>query len=220
MQVSVAFRHMEPSPSVQRYASEKLQHVVSKYVSGMDIDSQIVFSTERFLHVANFTITINGLTVKSVEKSEDMYSSIDLALEKVERQVRRFKTKIREHRPDNRRKAFTMQVITAADTDTVESDIEDETVTTEVQAVGEENTQLGDTKPVGEKGRDTRTIKREQYAAPYMSPEDAIVQLELRGSEFFVFTNAWNEHICIVYRRDDGNFGLIEPETAGVAATA
>lgn len=201
MQVNVAFRHMDPSPAVQAYASRKLEHVVNKYVAGMDIDSKVVFSTERFLHVANFTLNINGLTAKSTEKSEDMYSSIDIALDKLERQLRRFKSRIRSHRPDDRRRAFTMQVLAAPDGE----------ATDEVAAEPAPEPEVEEPKVPT---RTLSTLKTEQYTAPFLAPDEAILQLELRGSEFFVFTNRETENINIVYRRDDGNFGLIEAEPA------
>lgn len=189
MLVNVSFRHMDASPAIQQYASDKLQHVVAKYVHGEDIDSQITFSVEKFWHIVNFTININGLTVKSVEKTEDMYSSVDLALEKVERQMRRYKSKIRSHRPDNRQRNFRMQVVAPAEGEAV--------VETQPEELAEPPVQ---------------TLKAETYTAPFMKVDDAIMQLELRGAQFFVFTNEESERINIVHRRDDGNFGLIEAE--------
>lgn len=210
MQVNVAFRHMDPSAAVTRYASEKLQHVVNKHVSGMDTDSQVVFSTERFLHVANFTININGMTVKCVEKNEDMYASIDLALEKIERQVKRFKNRIRSHRPDARQRRFTMQVLAPAPAEASEDDVaitESEVAAEPAQAAAPATQSNGAAAAI-------EVPRSEVYEAPFMSTQDAIVQLELRGGAFFVFTHVESEHLCIVYRRDDGNFGLIQPEAA------
>ncbi len=180
---------MDASPAIQQYASDKLQHVVSKYVHGEDIDSQITFSVEKFWHIVNFTININGLTVKSIEKTEDMYSSVDLALEKVERQMRRYKSKIRSHRPDNRQRNFRMRVVAPSEA---------------LPAVETEAVEVAEP-PV-------QTLKAETYTAPFMKVDDAIMQLELRGAQFFVFTNEESERINIVHRRDDGNFGLIDAE--------
>lgn len=213
MQVSVAFRHMDASDAVQSYASEKLQNIVKKYVQGMDVDSQVVFSVERYQHIANFTINVNGLTVKSVEKSDNMYSSIDLALDKVDRQMKRFKAKIRSHRPDARQRSFTMQVIASAEAAEAEAEAEaaadfDAAIAMSVPS----DTEVAGNKATGAAA--ITTVRREQYAAPYLSPEQAIVQLELRHAEFFVFTNEETEHISIIYKRDDGNYGLIEPEKA------
>jgi len=181
---------MDVSPAVQEYAADKLEHVVAKYVQGEDVDSQITFAVEKFWHIANFTITINGVTVKSVEKSEDMYSSIDLALEKVERQVRRYKSKIRRHRPVQRQRSFTMHVVAPS-----EEPVEAPKVMEPPPAED----------PV-------QTLRAETYTAPFMTVEDAIMHLELRDSQFFVFTHETSERINIVYHRDDGNFGLIDAE--------
>lgn len=222
MQVSVAFRHMDASEAVQRYASDKLQNIVKKYVQGMDIDSQIVFSVERYQHIANFTINVNGLTVKSVEKSENMYSSIDLALDKVDRQMKRFKNKIRSHRPDARQRSFTLQVIAAAEADEPNADAEARADFDAAMAMNAPEVTPGeissDQDAVASDDQGSHavitTLRREQFTAPYLSPDQAILQLELRNAPFFVFTNRESEHLCIVYKRDDGNFGLIEPERA------
>lgn len=192
MQVAVSFRHMDVSPTVQAYASDKLANVMQKYIAGMDIDAQATFSTERFLHVANFTIVVNGLTVKCVEKSDDMYTSIDLAIDKIDRQLRRFKTRLRNHRPDARRRSFTMDIIPAPAPDADDASELDNAAT----------------EPAPE------PVRREVYTAPFLTVDQAIVQLELRQSAFFVFTNPESESLQIIYRRDDGHYGVIAPEAA------
>ena len=98
MQVSVTFRHMPPSEALRDYAAEKLNHVVGKYFRSQSLEAHVVLSLERFWHIADFTIGFKGMTVKVEERSEDMYSSIDLAMDKVERQVRRYKDKLRDHK--------------------------------------------------------------------------------------------------------------------------
>lgn len=221
MQVSVSFRHMDPSDSVQTYASDKLQHVVQKYITGQDIDSQVVFSVERFWHVANFTININGLTVKSVEKTENMYSSIDKALEKVERQVRRYKDKIRDHKPSQSRpRAFTMNVIAVAE----EPEADTPGVSDEASFVAHQNDAspaetaaapangVAESTTNGAAVPEAQIVKSETYIAPTMDVQEAIMHLNLRNAAFFVFTNSGNENLSIVYRRDDGRYSVIEPE--------
>jgi len=198
MQINVSFRHMDASPSIQQYASDKLSHVVGKYVHGEDIDSQITFSVERFWHIVNFTLSVNGLTVKSSEKTEDMYSSIDLALEKVERQMRRYKSKIRNHRPDNRQRVLPTRVVTSA----VES--VDDGVLANGAAAAEPAEESVST-PV-------QLVEAENYTAPFMTVDRAIMQLELADAHFFVFTNEVDERLNIVFRRDDGKVGLMAAE--------
>ena len=63
-------------------------------------------------------------------------------------------------------------------------------------------------------GQAITTLQREELVAPYLSPDEALMQIELRHAQFLVFTNKESESISILYRRDDGNFGLIEPEAA------
>lgn len=193
MQVSVAFRHMDTSNALQSYATRKLDSILSKYITGQDVQSQIVFSVERFWHIANFTINVNGLTIKSVERTENMYASVDLALDRLERQLRRYKERIRAHKPAEKERLFTMNVLAPP----ASVPAEDE------QVVAEASTQ--DDKPMD-------IIKKETYSAPFLSPEEALMQLHLRDAQFFVFTHKDTERINILHRRSDGSYGLIDAD--------
>ena len=190
MNIAVNFRHMDPSPALQRYATEKLDHVVGKYVSGQDVESHVTFEVEKIWHIANFTININGLTVKSVVKTQDMHEAIDLALEKVERQVRRYKDRIRNHKPDARKRPLTEQVLSVADEGEGE-----EAVAGEAQVAAPE-----------------QALTPEARTAPFMTADQAIMQLEMLHAPFFLFTNESTERVNIVYPRGEGAYGLIEVE--------
>ena len=100
MQLSTTFRHMDGSQAVREYAAEKLEKI-RKYFNKDPISAHAVFSVERgFHHVADLNITLpNGIVINAKETTEDMYSSIDLAAARIERQVRRWKDKIRDHKP-------------------------------------------------------------------------------------------------------------------------
>ena len=112
MNANVSFRQMDSSPALRDYAVNKLERVVDKYVHGR-VDASIVMRVEKFRHIVNFTVNIKNLTVKGDSSSEDMYSSVDLALDKIERQLRRHKDRIRDHKPSkgDRSRPFTMSVI-------------------------------------------------------------------------------------------------------------
>lgn len=196
MQVSVAFRQMDTSPALQAYATRKLEGILSKHVHGQDIAAQIVFSVERFWHIANFTITVNGLTVKSVERTENMYASVDLALDRLERQLRRYKERIRTHKPADRERLFTMNVLAPQVEEPAEGELsaDDDAASTPAAAMN--------------------VIKQETYSAPYLTPEEALMQLHLRDAQFFVFTHRETERINILHRRGDGSFGLIDADPA------
>ena len=100
MQLSTTFRHMDASQAVRDYAEEKLDKI-RKYFQKDPIAAHAVFAVERgFHHVADINITLpNGIVINAKETTEDMYSSIDLATARIERQVRKWKDKIRDHKP-------------------------------------------------------------------------------------------------------------------------
>ena len=100
MQLSTTFRHMDASQAVREYAAEKLDKI-RKYFNKDPISAHAVFSVERgYHHIADLNITLpNGIVINAKETTEDMYSSIDLAAARIERQVRKWKDKIRDHKP-------------------------------------------------------------------------------------------------------------------------
>lgn len=125
-------------------------------------------------HVAEATVWTRGPVLRARESSEDMRASIDQLVDKLERQVTRY----REKRKRKRRRPGRLPV-------------PDEGV------------------PMPEEPEIVRT---KQFAVKPMSPEEAVLQLELVGHDFFVFRNADTDTINIVYRRKNGGYGLIEPE--------
>lgn len=199
MQVSVAFRHMDTSNALQGYATRKLDAILSKYITGQNVQSQIVFSVKRFWHIANFTIKVNGLTIKAVEQTENMYASVDLALARLERQLRRYKERIRSHKPPAQERLFTMNVLASAMPE------EEQEVGTNAAAVDTDDSPAEVESPMA-------VIKQETYSAPYLSPEEALMQLHLRDAQFFVFTHKETERINILHRRADGSYGLIDAD--------
>lgn len=198
MQVSVAFRHMDTSNALQGYATRKLDAILSKYITGQNVQSQIVFSVKRFWHIANFTIKVNGLTIKAIEQTENMYASVDLALARLERQLRRYKERIRSHKPPAQERLFTMNVLASA-------------LPEEEQEVAPNAAADVDVSPE-ETESPMSVIKQETYSAPYLSPEEALMQLHLRDAQFFVFTHKDTERINILHRRADGSYGLIDAD--------
>lgn len=216
MNVNVSFKNMESSPSLREYAVDKLENIVGKYVRGK-VDGSVVLSVESHRHIANFTLGIKNLTVKGKDESQDMYSSIDLALEKIEKQLRRHKDRIREHQPTNgQARQFSMGVISPlggspsleAEGDFDEEFAEDfDRYPAPEEDEGEEAEEVVET----ESGEEVRVMRNEEYEAAPMSIRDAVLQLELLDErEFVVFTNTETEALSIVYWRNDGNVGLIE----------
>src|SRR3954452_10197907 len=102
MQLSVTFRHMDATEALKGYAQEKVERI-RKYFPD-PIKAHVVLGCDRgYNHVADVIITLhNGIVIKGEETTEDMYSSIDLVMAKIERQVRRYKEKLQHHRPVGR----------------------------------------------------------------------------------------------------------------------
>ncbi|OIP37070.1 MAG: ribosomal subunit interface protein [Deltaproteobacteria bacterium CG2_30_63_29] len=209
MQVYVSFRHMEPSEPLKEYAEEKIKRVIRKYIRG-NFDAQVTLAVEKFRHIANFLVSYKGLSIKCEESSDDMYSSIDLALDKLERQVRRYKDKLRSHQPsEGRDRLFELSVIAApAEGVTDEFEVEENFEDDDEDAAAEETSS-----PTEETKPDLHVLQREVMTAFPMSVEDAMMQLDLEQKAFLVFTSTETNSLSVLYRLADGNFGLIEPRT-------
>src|SRR5258705_7661102 len=116
MQLSSTFGHMDASQAVREYAAEKLDKM-RKYFNKDPISAHATFAVERgFHHVADLAITLpNGIVISAKETTEDMYSSIDLAAARIERQVRKWKEKIRDHKPHGGPAASVREMVLPAD---------------------------------------------------------------------------------------------------------
>ncbi|MBL8620857.1 MAG: ribosome-associated translation inhibitor RaiA [Myxococcales bacterium] len=187
MQFSVVFRHMEPSDALKSYARERMDRV-RKYMPD-PIGCHVVFSTERHNHRVDVNFQLhNGLTVAGHETTENMYSSIDLVIAKIERQVRRYKGKVEEQRV----RPHHVEPLPWS-----HSIVE--------EAFSGPTTEAPPDHPA-------YTVERtESFHANPMSVADAIAQLNLAHQTVLVFRSTEAEgRIAVVYRRDDGKYGLIE----------
>jgi putative sigma-54 modulation protein len=180
MQITTTFRHMEPSEALKSYAEEKLERV-KKYIDE-PIVVQVFLTVEKIRHAAEVTITAKGITIKAAEETNDMYASVDAVSDKIERQLRRFKERIKAHKPSSD---------TTRDRQVQKSIVE-------AQSIEESSA------PV--------VIKTKSFSMKPMSVEEAVMQMELLHKDFLVYTEASTENINVVYRRKDGNYGLIAPE--------
>jgi putative sigma-54 modulation protein len=211
MQLSTTFRHMDASQAVRDYAEEKLDKI-RKYFQKDPIAAHAVFSVERgFNHVADVNITLpNGIVINAKETTEDMYSSIDLATARIERQVRKWKEKIRDHKPHGGPASSVREMVISAET--VEPQRGPHVPAEPVVPAGAAASPGAAAKaPAAAPAPSTlRVVKDETFSARSMKVEDAVMQLNLLGDEIIVFTDSENQTISVLYRRKDGNYGLIE----------
>jgi putative sigma-54 modulation protein len=197
MQTQFVFRHMDSSDAVRNYAEERLTKIKRYFSDPLKVSC--VFSVEKINHIAQFDVTLrNGLTLHSSEQTESMYSSIDLALAKMERQVRRYKDRITNHKPHKGRAARVRQTVLSGESFTQDDSLtEAEPRPTPVTAAA----------PVGEPA--PRIVREQEFRAETLSVQDAIMQLNLAHRQFLVFTNTETADINVIYRMGD-DYGLIE----------
>lgn len=180
MQVAVRGKNMQITDSLKRYAEKR----VGKLKKYFDIpqSAQVLMAVEKDRHIVEVTVPLDDMLLRGEEETGDMYSSIDLVVEKLEKQVEKFKTRIarRIKQNDNR------QPLLAAGINVPEEDL---------RAEGKPS-----------------IVKIKRFPIKPMDPEEAVMQMNLVGHDFFVFTNARTERVNVVYRRKDGDYGLIEPE--------
>lgn len=205
MQFAVTFRHMEPTEALKSYARERMERV-RKYLPD-PISCHVVLSTERHNHRIDVTFQLhNGLAVAGHETTENMYSSIDLCIAKIERQVRKYKGKLEgmKARPHNvHALPWSHSIVSEAFDGAGE--------TNGHAAVGAaEDQEHGTTMP----GPEFQVVKTEKFHAQPMSVADAIVQLNLLHEPFLVFRHDTDGRVAVVYKREDGAYGLIETPTA------
>jgi putative sigma-54 modulation protein len=204
MQFAVTFRHMEPTEALKSYAKERMERV-RKYLPD-PISCHVVLSTERHNHRIDVTFNLhNGLSVAGHEITENMYSSIDLCIAKIERQVRKYKGKLEgmKARPHHvHALPWSHSIVSEA-----------------FQGMDDKNghaTVGGDHHDAGPQP-EFKVVRTEKFHAQPLSVADAIVQLNLQHEAFLVFRHETDGRVAVVYKREDGAYGLIETPT-GVAS--
>jgi putative sigma-54 modulation protein len=198
MQLSVTFRHMDSTDALRDYAKEKVERI-RKYFPD-PIKAHVVLVCDRgYNHTADVMITLhNGLVIKGVETTEDMYSSIDLVMAKIERQVRRYKEKIRSHKGAEGLHG-QREIIHSVLAEPVEA--EGKAANGHAHAASE-----------------PQIMKKSKFFAKPLTPNEAVMQMNLLNNDFLVFTNAASHEVNVVYRRGDGTYGLIETGQNGGTA--
>ncbi len=179
MKINVRGKNIDATPSLVDYAHKKLGKLDKHFDENADV--QVVMSVIREEHIVEVTVNLNGMILRGEESTGDMYASIDQVVDKLERQVKKYKTRM--HKQMRQKGVRNMNEKHAA---------------IEAEEAEEED------KP--------RVVRTKRFPLKPMTVEEAILQMDLLGHNFFVFANAETEAINVIYRRKDGNYGLIEPE--------
>ncbi|NLO89874.1 MAG: ribosome-associated translation inhibitor RaiA [Clostridia bacterium] len=175
MKIIVRGKNFEVTDALREWVEKKLGKI-EKYFNNLK-EVQVVLVVSRGRHRAEVTIPLDGIVLRGEEETGDMYSSVDLVIDKLEKQIKKYKTKIDKKLKDGSIKDLT---------------------------VSQESTEIEYKEP--------KIVRTKRFAMKPMPVEEAILQMNLVGHNFFVFRNSETDMINVVYQRKDGNYGLIEPE--------
>jgi len=175
MKFVIVGKNIDVTPGLKQAVEEKIGKL-EKYFT-QDTEVHVTLSVEKDRHKIEVTIPVKGSIIRSEQVSNDMYVSIDLVEEIIERQLKKYKTKIID-KEQEAGQSFKQEYI--------ERDYQDDD--------------------------EIKIVRSKRFGIKPMYPEDACVQMELLGHNFYVFRNAETEEVNVVYKRKGNTYGLIEPE--------
>ena len=175
MRIKITGRNIDLTEGLKSAVEEKLNKLERYFTP--DTDAYVTLSVEKERQKVEVTIPMKGNIIRSEQVSNDMYVSIDLVEEVIERQLKKYRTKL-VTKQQNVTSVFKQEFL-------------------EEQSVEDEEIKINRVK---------------KFDMKPMYPEDACVQMELLGHDFFVFVNAETEDVNVVYKRKGNTYGLIEPE--------
>ena len=175
MKVTVIAKNIELTQALKEIVQKKISKL-EKYFE-VEVEAKATLSVQKNRQIIEVTIPFNGAILRSEESTDDMYKSIDLVEDKLERQIRKQKTRL--SRKNNGSLKFA-----AINDSKVESNEDDE----------------------------GSLVKVKKFGVKPMDSEEAILQMDLLGHNFFVYQDSESSKVNVVYKRKDGNYGLIEQD--------
>ena len=179
MQVNMTFRHLDSTEALKSHVQEKVDHI-QRYIDRPS-ESHVVLYVDKQEHHADITVHAGPFFLRGRAKSDNMYASIDMAVEKIERQLKKHKEKLKNHKPS--KVAHGWEPL----------DVQHHHVMAD-----------------GDDGPSHKVVKSSSFQARPMTLDEAVLQMDLLDNQFFVFQNAKDRAINVLYRREDGMYGLIE----------
>ena len=162
--------------AINNYVESKLDRL-NKYFKEDGILANVLLRVRGNSQIIEVTIPTDKFILRSEEEDKDLYAAIDLVTDKLERQIRKNKTRLKKQNIDNKYKDFNF----------------------DYELLNEE-----------ESSEEEKIVKRKKMEMKPMDEEEAILEMNLLGHEFFVYKDMHTNNICIIYKRKDGNYGLIE----------
>ena len=176
MNIIIRGSKLEITEAMESYAKEKLSRLEKYLENSEDAKATVLAKIHGHLHVVEVTIPLKNFILRAEESQNDFYAAIDTVIDKLERQIRKNKTRISSRkRLDTRDFAYDY-----------------------IQEIEEE--------------KEEKIVKRKKIEVKPMDEEEAILQMELLGHEFYLYKDVETGEPALVYKRKDGNYGIIEAE--------
>ncbi len=174
MNINYTARHTSITPEVKKHCERRLKAI--EKLLGYSVEADLILSVEKYRHKAEINVKIKGVTLNTVEETHDMFSSMGLAFDNIEKRVKKEQEKLRGRKRRKNREVVSVPL------------------------------------PLETEEQPVRVIPSRDFSLKPMSVEEALLQLESRKKEVFVFRKFDSEKWTVLYRRKDGNYGLVEPE--------
>jgi putative sigma-54 modulation protein len=187
MRIEITGRHMDVTPALREFAEEKLRKL--ERLLDEPIEIHVVLGIEKHRHSAEILVRSRNVTLTGTEETGDLYASIGEVVDKVERQALKHKEKTHDHK---HRRGLRDPDVAAS-------------LTAPGEAGGAATSSEADQGP-------TRIVRTASYRLKPLSAEDAALELETSGELLLVFREAASDRVCVIFRREDGDYGLVEPE--------
>ncbi|PZE19279.1 ribosome hibernation-promoting factor, HPF/YfiA family [Paenibacillus xerothermodurans] len=181
MKFNIRGENIEVTDALKDYVEKKLSKLDKYFETPPTSEVYVTLSVLKGMQTVEVTIPLTGVMLRAEEKHTDMYASIDLVIDKLERQIRKHKTKLYRKIRQNAVIRDTWKVDASA-----ELNVEDEDDVYEL-------------------------VRTKRFTLKPMDIDEAILQMNMVGHNFFVFSNMDTEQVNVVYKRNDGKYGLIEP---------
>ena len=183
MNIHIRGQHIQVTDALREYIEKKLHKLEKYFDHALLPETAVTLRTTRDMHRLEVTIPLKGIVLRAEDESDDMYASIDAVVDKLERQIRKYKTKVNRkvRQTGDLHKIFVNQTsggVTVVD-------------------IGEDTDE------------EFPVVRTKHFQFKPMDVQEAILQMNMIGHTFFVFSNIDNEEVNVVYKRKDGKYGLI-----------
>lgn len=191
--IQVTGRHIDITDAMKDYAIEKISKI-ERFMNRI-IDVNVIMDIQKLEHRVEIVLKAGNTKITSKAATTDMYVSIDQAVDKLEAQILRYKSKLQDHHAKGH--AILNMTVNVLSPQETEEDL----------GLDEELDQYGQQ----ERFKPHRVVKQETRPLKTLTYEEAIMKMELSGDSFMVFKNEVDQKLKVIYRRKDGNYGIIEP---------